>query len=74
MKYQSSETMRMIGNQYFSKIIMEEQINAIKDIIKAYPNGLTTDTAIDVFLLGFIYGKREERKKNKGNSNNRNTA
>lgn len=76
--YNENSTMKLLGYQYTINTIDNERYNNIKDVINAYEKfGDSGDklTAImyrknlgiclvwDIFMLGFIHGKREERKK-----------
>lgn len=68
MKYNSSETMRFLGNQYYNLMLTQEQYKQLQDIKKA---GLEDDEfnlemmLADAYILGFINGKRSERRKRK---------
>ena len=66
--YSRNATMEMLGKQSFSLegSLLEDYLNvrnAHKDFIP-YPD--IYDLAFDMLSLGIIYGKREERKKKKG--------
>lgn len=64
--YNKNETMKMIGNQNVCCMLGKEEFKAIDDIAKARPNSFTSDAAIDIFVYGYIQGKRAERQRRKG--------
>ena len=71
--YNANPVMQMIGKQCYpfdSDAAKETQliINAhMDDLVKVGHRGAAIcGLVIDVFLLGMIYGKREERRKRKG--------
>ena len=68
--YDANDTMRMIG---YIPLPGNMKPAEVEDIINAHaPNAskplhsFMVDYGIDVFLLGYIYGKRAERAKKKG--------
>ena len=66
--YDTNETMKMLGCQYYLNIFKNEKRDAFNDMMNAYRakgNIHYVDIAMDAFMLGYIYGKREERKKRK---------
>ena len=68
MKYNSSETMRFLGKQYYNLMLTQEQYNQLQDIKKAglEDNELNLEMMLaDAYILGFINGKRSERRKRK---------
>lgn len=68
--YDSNDTMKLLGKQYTGKMLGQEQFNAINDIAKARPRSFTESSAIDLYLLGYIYGQRAERAKKKAGKYN----
>ena len=68
MKYNSSETMRFLGKQYYNLMLTQEQYNQLQDIKKAglEDNEFNLELMLaDAYILGFINGKRSERRKRK---------
>jgi len=68
MKYNSSETMRFLGKQYYNLMLTQEQYNQLQDIKKAglEDNEFNLEMMLaDAYILGFINGKRSERRKRK---------
>lgn len=64
--YNVNETMRMLGKQdNFCELFKGngEIRKKLKDIQEARANQFVMDAAFDIFMLGYIYGKREERKR-----------
>lgn len=60
--YDKNETMRMLAKQDFLDFFGNEEIRKqIDDIRAARPYQCTVDAAMDMFVLGTIYGKRMER-------------
>ena len=69
--YNANETMKLLGQQSMAYVLdrypeVEEQIT---EIARARPYSFTLDAACDLFLLGYIYGKRAERARRKGKQN-----
>lgn len=67
-RYTANETMKLLGKQYHSAIIDARVYAEIKDILQAhgFDNALNNAfnlgmMGVDIFMLGFIYGKRVER-------------
>ncbi|MCC8102363.1 MAG: hypothetical protein LIP11_08970, partial [Clostridiales bacterium] len=66
-RYQKNATMELLGHQVLKPAFSEE----LKDVIAAYPKDDFWDIntvyrlAVDVMLLGRIYGIREERARRK---------
>ena len=65
----TNETMKLLGYQYYFSIIGEKGFKEINNILKANPYTATMETALDLFVLGHIYGKRAERAKRKDKCN-----
>lgn len=61
--YNTNDTMRMLGKQCSYEIISEEQFKKLNDIATARPSSFTKEAAIDIFMLGYIYGKKAERSR-----------
>ncbi len=66
--YQKNDTMRLLGEQHSSEIfwLNGEARKQIRQISEARPYSFTLDAAGDIFVLGYIYGKRAERARRKG--------
>ena len=68
MKYNSNETMRFLGMQYYNLMLTQEQYNQLQEIKNASlkDNEFNLDMMLaDAYILGFINGKRSERAKRK---------
>lgn len=63
--YDVNDTMRMLGNQDSSIAYNGDARKQIDEIAEARPYSFTLDAAADIFMLGYIYGKRAERTKKK---------
>lgn len=61
--YEKNETMLLLGQQKYEKIITEQAEKQIKEIREARCFAMTADTAIDIYIIGFINGKRKERER-----------
>lgn len=65
--YDKNDTMRMLGNQHsagpfwFNDVVQRE----IKEIAEVMPHSFTITAASDIFMLGYIHGKRAERARRK---------
>ena len=64
--YRANATMQMLGHQLYCRIIEKQGFKEIDNILEARPYTSTMETAMDVFALGYIYGKRAERARRKG--------
>lgn len=64
--YDRNRTMKLIGKQYPTKILGPDSFKDIDQILNARPYSCTIDTALDIFMLGYMYGKRAERLRRKG--------
>lgn len=65
--YEKNETMRLLGyqnsiEQFWQNDEVREQVRQISE---ARPYSFTIDVASDLFMLGCIHGKREERARRK---------
>lgn len=74
MVYRKNKTMFMLGkscavNAFWGN---EEVRQQIMDIKEARPHQFTFETAADIFMLGYIYGKRAERARRKRGTENEN--
>lgn len=66
MKYNSNETMCFLGKQYYNLMLTQEQYKHLQDIKKAglEDNEFNLDMMLaDAYILGYINGKRGERRK-----------
>lgn len=57
--------MQMLGHNCYLKVFDRKVFSELDDILNARPFSYTKDTAMDIFMLGYIYGKRAERKRKK---------
>lgn len=66
--YETNETMRLIGKQFYSEAVTEKGYRQIKDILSAHIkcNRLEViDIMTNVFIAGYIHGIRHERARRK---------
>ena len=64
--YEKNDTMKLLGKQHIDEKFGDEMLSQMNDIMKARPYSATFETALDILMLGYIFGKRAERlKKNK---------
>lgn len=64
--YRKNETMKLLGKQTCEALFSDEVRKQIHDIAEARNTRFEHNAAMDVFLLGYIYGKKEERARKKG--------
>lgn len=70
--YRKNKTMFMLGKScavdafWGNKEVKKE----IQDIAEARPHKFTIEAAADIFMLGYIHGKRAERARRKRGSSN----
>lgn len=66
--YEKNNTMKLLGKQNSLFFWCNEDIKKeIHDILEARPGSFTFSAAFDIFMLGYIHGKREVRKKKQNN-------
>ena len=63
--YEKNDTMKLLGKQHIDRKFGDEMLLKMNDIMKARPYSATFVTALDILMLGYIYGKRAERVKKK---------
>ena len=64
--YEKNSTMQLLGEQYFHIFWGNDSARkSVDEIAEARPCSFTPDAAADLFMLGYIYGKRAERAKRK---------
>lgn len=63
--YYENPTMRMLGKNCYVGPLNQESFAQLDEILKARHYSCTRDTAMDIFMLGYIHGKRAERAKRK---------
>ncbi len=68
--YEVNETMKMLEHQCPFEIIGKQGFKEINNILEANPYTATQETAINLFTLGYIYGKRAERARRKNKKRN----
>lgn len=64
--YEKNATMQLLGKQYIDIFwFNEEARKAVDEIAETMPGTFTVDAAAEIFMLGYIYGKRAERARRK---------
>ena len=63
--YEANETMKLLGHQHIAEIITKEVRKQMGEITAARKYTTTFTAAADMFVLGYIHGKRTERAKRK---------
>lgn len=65
--YRKNDTMRLLGHQYSIPTFWsnKEVRKQIREISEGRPYSFTLSAASDIFMLGYIHGKRAERAKKK---------
>lgn len=65
--YEKNDTMRMLGNQQSAEPFWCNDVvrREIEEIAEAMPYSFTITAASDIFMLGYIHGKRAERARRK---------
>lgn len=63
--YDMNGTMQILGKQRTCSIFWKNDMvkSQVKEIAQARPQSFTIDAAADIFMLGYIHGKRSERAK-----------
>ena len=71
MPYRKNKTMFILGKNCAVETFWgnEEVKQQIRDIAEARPHCFMIEAAADIFMLGYIYGKRAERARGKGQAN-----
>lgn len=64
--YEKNETMKLLGKQVCEALYFDEVKRQIHDIADARPHSFKYGAAMDIFILGYLYGKRGERARRKG--------
>lgn len=54
--YDKNDTMILLGQQQYAKIISETAAKKIRDICMAREGEITENAAVDVYILGFLDG------------------
>lgn len=65
MNKSKNKTIELIGQQEYSKIFGDKEKEMLKDIVNARTFTVSEETAVDIFIAGYICGKRAERKRKK---------
>ena len=67
MPYRKNKTMFMLGKNCMVNVFWgnAEVKKQIYDIAEARPHNFTFEAAADIFMLGYIHGKRAERARRK---------
>ncbi|HCT91988.1 MAG TPA: hypothetical protein DF613_11520 [Lachnospiraceae bacterium] len=65
--YSKNSTIRMLGKQISASVFWQnnEARKAVDEIAEARPYSFTIEAASDIFVLGYIFGKRAERARKK---------
>ena len=64
--YRKNETMKLLGKQTCEALFLDETKRQVHDISAARNAHFDYNAAMDVFVLGYIYGKKAERARKKG--------
>lgn len=64
--YRKNETMKLLEKQTCEALFFDEVRKQIHDIAEARPYSFKYSSAMDIFILGYIYGKKAERARKKG--------
>ncbi len=69
--YKRNETMELLGKQTFKNYFgaIKEARKGLDEIKEARPHSFTKDAAEDIFVLGYIYGKRADRARRASRTN-----
>ncbi len=65
--YSKNRTMQMLGHQRSAKPFWQNEHvrKEIREVAEARPFSFTLEAAADIFMLGYIHGKRAERARRK---------
>jgi len=66
--YETNDTMKLLGHQYYDKIVTPEYLKEIEGIIKANLEGDRPDIRMvkyDIFVFGYLMGMRAARQQKK---------
>ena len=63
--YSKNDTMKMLCKNHYMTALNGQTFSKLDDILEARPFSCTKDTAMDIFMLGYIHGKRAERARRK---------
>lgn len=65
--YKKNDTMRLLGHQYSAPVFWcnDKVREQIRQISEGRPYTFTLSAASDIFMLGYIHGKRAERARRK---------
>ncbi|MBS6396680.1 MAG: hypothetical protein KH452_05965 [Clostridiales bacterium] len=63
--YGTNATMQMLGKNVYIGPLNMQTFSEIDDILEARPYSCSRDTAMDIFMLGYIHGKRADRERRK---------
>ncbi len=64
--YRKNETMKLLGKQTCEALFSDEAKRQIHDIAAARNTRFDYNAAMDIFVLGYIYGKKRERDRRRG--------
>lgn len=57
-RFESNDTMRLLKNQKITEIIGSEEIQGIREILEAHGVEDKIEIALEIFMLGYIYGQK----------------
>lgn len=66
--YEANETMKLLGQQYYDKVVTPEFFKEIEGIVKANLESDRPDLNMlkyDIFVFGYLMGIRAERERRK---------
>lgn len=63
--YLLNDTMKMLGKNCYMKMLGNVEFEELENIIIAHRFPCTKELAMDLFVLGYIHGKRAERARRK---------
>ena len=66
--YEYNKVMQLLGKQYYNRIVSDGDLKAVNDIVTANLQSDRIDThcmLMDIFVYGYIQGKRAARHEKK---------
>lgn len=64
--YRKNETMKLLGKQTCEVLFSDEAKRQVHDIAAARNIRFDHNAAMDIFILGYLYGKKGERARRRG--------
>ncbi len=68
--YIVNETMELLGHQCYLAVLTEDVRKQMNDVVEARNHFSISVADIDMFMLGYIHGKRDERARKKVGQHN----